>query len=404
MKPNSIKLVGDPLLPAGVELDQRMHDALVIASPAGQLTESQILVALCHLNTRGCDLIPGEIFARARAGSHYKGNIPKGRSKPLSELKVGTGFLRPLIREAVAADPQGKTLGATGFIRALLNDAFTRGESFIERSNAIDLLAVTYGFEQQTKVSQIPALQTLLRRMNAAVVQDDYQYMMSFSGGRLSFRIVSTLGDYVQQGDSGLWVPERALLTHLGGIGLFSADQIHELEELINSSKATEADLQAFFERYPHFLRRWDYREVHPHVYLTREVEGPLIPDFILTNKETQETAILDLKRAKPKSSLVRRQRNRDRFADAVMEARAQLLEYRDWFDQPANRLKLKTKLGMEIYRPRLMAVIGRKAEFSNELERQKLRDRNSDIEIVTYDDIAAYARERQFRIVRAGD
>jgi hypothetical protein len=77
-------------------------------------------------------------------------------------------------------------------------------------------------------------------------------------------------------------------------------------------------------------------------------------------------------------------------------EARAQLLEYRDWFDIPENRMKIKSLVGMEIYRPRLMVIIGRASQFQDEIERQKLRDRDKDIEIVTYDDILRYAQQRR--------
>ena len=45
------------------------------------------------------------------------------------------------------------------------------------------------------------------------------------------------------------------------------------------------------------------------------------------------------------------------------------------------------------------MVIIGRSSEFSDEIEAQKLRDRNSDIEVVTYDDILCYARDRRVLI-----
>jgi len=155
------------------------------------------------------------------------------------------------------------------------------------------------------------------------------------------------------------------------------------LDALINNVKAKEDDFQRFFERHPHFFRKWDFREVYSHVYLTREDDGPLVPDFILTNVAAQDAAIVDLKlAARLRKPLVRRQPNRVRFADAIMEARAQLLEYRDWFDAPDNRKRLKDRVGMEIYRPRLMTIIGRASEFADGLERQRLRDQLKDIEI----------------------
>jgi hypothetical protein len=42
------------------------------------------------------------------------------------------------------------------------------------------------------------------------------------------------------------------------------------------------------------------------------------------------------------------------------------------------------------------MVIIGRASQFQDEIERQKLRDRDKDIEIVTYDDILRYAQQRR--------
>ena len=163
------------------------------------------------------------------------------------------------------------------------------------------------------------------------------------------------LNDYVQLSDSGLLVPQRALLTHFKDqFGGFTDDEIDELELLINSPKATERDFQVFFENHPHFFRRWDHREVHPQVYLCREGDHDLIPDFILTDRELQRAAIVDLKLPSP--TLIRRQRNRDRFGAAIMEAKAQLQSYRDYFDERDNREALREKVGMSIFRPRLLS------------------------------------------------
>jgi len=393
--------VGTSLMPAlkraGIELDQRMRDALHFASPAKWITESQILVALCRLNTRGCDLIPGKIVDISVRDDPFKGHIPEGKREPLESLSALSPFLREIFRDAISLDPQGRTLGATNFLRAILREAHKFGDWVDGRSRAIDLLVEASDADPTTSVSKVPQLQRLLNRLEKALGDDDYQYTMFLSEGRISFRVASTLGDYVQESDSGIWTPNRTLLTHFGGIGLFYEDQIRELEDLLNSPKATEQDFQNFFARNSHFLRNWDHREVYPHVFLTREDAGPLIPDFILTNKEAQKAAILDLKL--PQAKLIRRQDNRVRFAAAVMEARTQLLRYRDWFEQPDHRRMLMDKVGMEIYRPRLMVVIGRASEFSDAFERQQLSADNPDIEIVTYDDIARHARDRMYTI-----
>ena len=44
-------------------------------------------------------------------------------------------------------------------------------------------------------------------------------------------------------------------------------------------SHAMERDFLGFSERKPHFFRRWDFSEVHPHVHLLRDGAGPFVPD-----------------------------------------------------------------------------------------------------------------------------
>jgi hypothetical protein len=162
---------------------------------------------------------------------------------------------------------------------------------------------------------------------------------------------------------------------------------------MIQNRAADEEDFQKFFEAHPHFLRRWDYREVYSHVYLTQRDQGPLIPDFILTNLEIQQATIVELKLPKPK--IIRRQVNRERFADAVMEARAQLWKYQRWFDNKSHREDLVAKIGMEVYWPRLAVIIGRTSDFKLAIERQELAAMTPEIDVVTYDDILAFARNR---------
>lgn len=162
---------------------------------------------------------------------------------------------------------------------------------------------------------------------------------------------------------------------------------------MLNDRRVKEADLQTFFEQHPEFFRAWDFRDVYPHVYLTRENDGPLIPDFLLVNPEVQRATVVDIKL--PASRLVSRRRNRDRFSAAVEEARAQLLEYRDWFEDRHNREKLKQQVGLEIFRPRLGVVIGSSAEFRDALDRQRLTSRFPDVEVFTYDDVIRQAQQR---------
>jgi hypothetical protein len=200
------------------------------------------------------------------------------------------------------------------------------------------------------------------------------------------------LRDFVLQPETGVLRPSRGILGHFKDVlGAFAEEEICELQRLLNDPRAGEAQFQAFFEEHTHFFRRWDHREVHSHVVLERE-EGNLVPDFLLTDREAQKAAIVELKLP---TTIVRRRHNRDRFAASVMEARAQLLRYRDWFEDGNNRRRLLPQLGMEVFRPRLAVIIGRSSDFVDAVDRQRLASDNADVE-VTYDEMLMYAKRRR--------
>jgi hypothetical protein len=196
-----------------------------------------------------------------------------------------------------------------------------------------------------------------------------------------------------ERSESGILLPTDSVLP-LQGLGLFTSDQIAELQELINSSSCKESDLQKFFQKHPQFLSRWDLPAILPQVHLPRSDDGDLIPDFLLCSPERHRAALVDLKL--PGEKLVRRQKNRLRWSGAIVEAKAQLTEYRRWFDDPSHRQLLLPQAGMQIYRPSLAVIIGRFSEFADPLDRQKLNDDMQDIEIITYDEISDWAEKRK--------
>ena len=292
-----------------------------------------------------------------------------------------------------------KSFGATQFLRFVIRHA-TDNPTDSNRPMAIKRIAEHYTGDQDANLADVAELQRLLKRLDASASNvNDYQYLLSFNEkGIIRFGVASDLACGLLAAKDDKLIPHQVLSTHLDRFGLFSADSISELEDLINDQAAKELQFQRFFERYPTFLRRSDYREVHPHVYLCRSDSGPLIPDFILTNPDIQRSMIVELKRAHVfRKKLVRKQDNRHRFADAIMEARAQLQEYRDWFDQDRNRQSLRSQLNMEVYRPRMMVIIGRASDFIDGIERAKVQDRLADLEVLTYDDLVRFAKDRSF-------
>jgi len=398
---------GKPLLAQlerhGLEFDQKLTRAFEISASQPDIEpedngfpDSYLTLALYRLNTTLTRLV----------------NLDEGRFNIFHEYKLapkcdknevvpGQRLCSVLTEAARIAEPE-HTIGAGHFLRAIAavtrefseEPAYGFENQVLHSTFSIETLMWGLGYHAWTPLSDAPEIIDLFAAIEGREPMEDFQYLMAVEEDRIVFRPTSILNHYRVQGETGSMRSGLAILTHFREqYSSITPSELMELEDLINHPQAREEDIQRFFEKHPQFFRRWDYRDIFPHVFLTREDTGPLIPDFLLVDPEAQRATLVDLKL--PRAKLVRRQKNRDRFSAAVTEARAQLLEYRDWFEERDNRKRLKERLGIEIYRPHLGVVIGSSAEFRNAFDKQKLMATVSDVEIVTYDDIVASAQRR---------
>lgn len=398
---------GKPLLAQlkshGLEFDQKLTRALEVSASQPDIEpedkgfpDSYLTLALYRLNTTLTRLV--ELNEDRFNLFHEYKLAPK-----CDPTKVVPGNrLCLLLTEAARLAEPGKTIGAGHFLRAIAAVTRQYGEEpaygfenqVLHSTFSIETLMWGLGYHAWTPLSDAPKVRELFSAIEEREPTEDFQYLMAVERGRIVFRPTSILDPYFIETESGIGRPGLAVLTHFKEqYACVTPSELMELEDLINNQRAREDDIQRFFEKHSQFFRRWDHRDVFPHVFLTREDDGPLIPDFLLVDPEAQRATIVDLKL--PQAKLVRRQKNRDRFSSAVTEARAQLLEYRDWFEERGNRERLKERLGIEIYRPLLGVVIGSSSEFRDAFDRQKLMATIPDVEIVTYDDIITSAQRR---------
>ncbi len=397
----------------GLEFDQKLRCALEISASNPELDfegkgypDSYLLLALYRMNTALTRHVRLDESRYTNIFHEYR-RAPRCAPADVIPSRRCCNLL-----DAMARYPaEDNTLGVGHFLRALADVSLhesaldvgfypATGRNVLHPTFAIETLLWGMGHHAWKPHEEATEVCDLLRSFEKLEPVEDIQYVLDLREDRIVFRPTSCLGDFSFSTEAGLVVPTRAILTHFRDqYGGFTEDEIQELEELINNPRARESELQQFFERYPHFFRKWDCRDVFPQVYLDRSDSGPLVPDFILTNPELQKAVILDLK--KPFARIVRRQKNRERFSAAVLEAKAQLLEYREWFADPGNRKRLTKSIGMEIYQPYLAVVIGRSSEFRPGIERQKLAASEPQLEVATFDDIAAYADQRRLIIKR---
>lgn len=159
-----------------------------------------------------------------------------------------------------------------------------------------------------------------------------------------------------------------------------------ELEALINSHGAKEAAFQDFFECHPEFILNDEYRQAHPQIVLIDDRGESLIPDFIL--EPVDQHSICDLLELKlPSAPVFVLKKNRPRFSAAVLEACAQLHEYRRFFDEEKNRIAVRDKYGLLAYRPKMFVIIGRRGTV-NPIEVRKIEGALPNLTLRTYDDV----------------
>ncbi len=258
---------------------------------------------------------------------------------------------------------------ANGLVRRLAGDVGRGGEAKWNADHVEVAAAIQEAVEQLSEFDSDPGQQQV-------AIWSDHS--------RIRIAPFGSLGPFAVQGNTGPPVLSRANVVQRGGF--FSEDSLDELEELINRS-ALEQVFQDFFEEHPEYLTMLGpYQRAHSHLVLTGD-SGKLIPDLFLEKIDSKHVDLLDIKR--PTTELVRNQRNRVRFRDAVMEAVAQIEGYKGFFDDRANREEFERQYGLKGFRPSAFVVIGRNKSFSSEVQRIRLEsDLPRWIKLATYDDI----------------
>ena len=182
--------------------------------------------------------------------------------------------------------------------------------------------------------------------------------------------------------------------------GFISLDLIRRFERIINAPGLSESVLQEFFEQHPDFLfligEHDDFKSqisLVGQVLLSYEPMKGRRPDFLLRDSSTTFWDILEIK--PPNQNLVRGIVQRRRLSDAVMEGKAQLLEYQRYFNDEANRQWVRQKYGVDVFYPRLYLLIGHDSSFRNWAEKKKLLIPEKEVEIITYDDLLRFAKLR---------
>lgn len=189
-------------------------------------------------------------------------------------------------------------------------------------------------------------------------------YYLIAREGRISVDVVTEHGSFLANPSGNNQEPSRGISavtsSSLRSARTNALPELAELEDLINDPKTKEADLQAFLALYPQLLFGLDerYCEVKPHVCLYDSRGERLVPDFMARVQDSDIWDLIELKL--PEHRVIVNRAGSERASAAAAKGIAELLRYRDFFGQRANRDRVRDRFGIAPYEPCLVMVIGR--------------------------------------------
>ena len=142
------------------------------------------------------------------------------------------------------------------------------------------------------------------------------------------------------------------------------ANILKELEEIINDVNVRESDLQEYFEKYPELLKGDDYDVIIPQAVI--EIENTKWKsDFILIPINQYDFAkVLELKI--PQFNLFNKPHSGHfTFSANLLNAFQQTRDYGQAFDNKETREKFRERYKVDVLRPELHLIAGRKWDIS---------------------------------------
>lgn len=204
--------------------------------------------------------------------------------------------------------------------------------------------------------------------------------------------------EVVLQLEDGSWVyadgssrlPSKIYVAALGKWAHLLAD----LESLVNDPNTGEQDLQDFFEAHPELMAGDDYDRVIPQAVISRDDEKPWQADFVLAPvNQTDFAKVVELKLPREMLALPPRSGHVS-FSAKVYHAISQLKDYGRAFEEQEVRDRFRARYGVDVYKPDLQLIVGRKWELDWIDDLKALR-KSAQVSVDTWDSVIDRLRRR---------
>lgn len=161
---------------------------------------------------------------------------------------------------------------------------------------------------------------------------------------------------------------------------------LKELEELVNSQRTKESDLQIFLEKHPDLLKGDQYDQVVPQAIIRPDArKANWRADFVLHPRDQVGFCkIVELKL--PSQPLFKRDRSgHSNFYFELHSAVQQLRDYGAAFSNLRTRELFQNAYGVDVFKPDLQLVVGRRWDVAH-IDAMLERQRRDSVEIVDWD------------------
>ena len=144
---------------------------------------------------------------------------------------------------------------------------------------------------------------------------------------------------------------------------------------------------QNFFETYPELIAGNDYDVVLPQAVIIRDDKTAWKPDFVLTPKNQLEfIKVLDLKI--PSMEITKRPNSGHyNFSAKLWNGIMQVRDYSREFDKNSVRERFKNKYNIDVYKPDLHLIVGRKWDV-HLIDRMRELQRETQVKIEDWDTV----------------
>ncbi|MFW2176212.1 MULTISPECIES: Shedu anti-phage system protein SduA domain-containing protein [unclassified Moraxella] len=166
--------------------------------------------------------------------------------------------------------------------------------------------------------------------------------------------------------------------------------RINRFIELWGNSQTSETDITSFLSETDNrfiIAMAFGAENIYPQVECEwqSEEKNKVIPDFLI--EKNGRVTILEFKLPTLKGNAIVGINNRETLSSMLNSYISQTRVYKEYFDDPRNREYVNNKIGIDVYKPNRVIIVGRRQDFDRKHLREIVAE-HQNLDIITFDDL----------------